>query len=168
MQTNLIKRVADNVAVVAEKIQNRLERRRMVSLQPNKPAIGNVLISYVLDPFTLKPGEPISISHTQHWECLQMAKTFLDLGYNVDVIWFFNDTFLPKKDYAFFIETRWNLQRCAPFLNKEARPFPHRLFSTYLDASIFLMNHINLFLTVHLLIFLIFLVEIPVLYLLLD
>jgi len=119
MQTNLVKRVTDNVTFVAEKIQGRLERRRMISLQSNKPAVGNVLISYVLDPFTLKPGEPIPTSHTQHWECLQMAKTFLDFGYNVDVIWFYNDTFLPKKDYAFFIETRWNLQRCIPFLNKD-------------------------------------------------
>lgn len=119
MQTNLVKRVADNITVVADKIQGRLERRRMVSIQPDKPAIGNVLISYVVNPFTLKPGEPVPTSHTQHWECLQMAKTFLDFGYNVDVIWFYNDVFLPKKDYTFFIETRWNLQRCVPFLNKD-------------------------------------------------
>ncbi|MEM9922461.1 MAG: glycosyltransferase [Cyanobacteria bacterium P01_D01_bin.50] len=140
MQNNLVKRVADNVAVVAEKIQNRLERRRMVSLQTNKSAIGNVLISYVLDPFMLKPGEAISISHTQHWECLQIAKTFLDLGYNVDVIWFFNDTFLPKKDYAFFIETRWNLQRCVPFLNKDCIKIfhsdsAHMLFHNAAEAN---------------------------------
>ncbi len=91
----------------------------MISLQPNKPAVGNVLISYVVDPFTLKPGESLPTSHTQHWECLQMAKTYLDLGYNVDVIWFYNDVFIPKKHYTFFIETRWNLQRCIPFLNQD-------------------------------------------------
>ncbi len=119
MQTNLVKRVADNIAIVANKIQGRLERRRMVSLKPNKPAIGNVLISYIVSPFTLKPGEPVPTFHTQHWECLQMAKTFLDFGYNVDVITFANDVFIPKKDYAFFVETRWNLQRCVPFLNKD-------------------------------------------------
>ncbi|MBF2018333.1 MAG: glycosyltransferase [Rivularia sp. T60_A2020_040] len=119
MQTNLVKRVADNITVVADKIQGRLERRRIVSIQPDKPAIGNVLISYVVNPFTLKPGESLPTSHTQHWECLQMAKTFLDFGYNVDVIWFYNDVFIPKKHYAFFIETRWNLQRCVPFLNKD-------------------------------------------------
>jgi glycosyltransferase involved in cell wall biosynthesis len=119
MKTNLIKRVTDNVTVVTQKIQGRLERRRMISLQPNQPAVGNVMISYVVDPFTLKPGEPVPTSHTQHWECLQMAKTFLDFGYNVDVIWFYNDVFIPKKHYTFFIETRWNLQRCLPFLNKD-------------------------------------------------
>ncbi len=119
MQTNLVKRVADNVSVLAQRVQGRLERRRMVSLQPNKPAIGNVLLSYVVNPFTLKPGEAVPTSHTQHWECLQMAKTFLDFGYNVDVIWFYNDVFIPKKDYDFFVETRWNLQRCISFLNKD-------------------------------------------------
>ncbi|MBE9211796.1 glycosyltransferase [Plectonema cf. radiosum LEGE 06105] len=125
MQTNLVKRVADNISVVADRIQGRLERRRMVSIQPDKPAIGNVLISYVVNPFTLKPGEPVPTSHTQHWECLQMAKTFLDFGYNVDVIWFYNDVFLPSKDYTFFIETRWNLQRCVPFLNKDCLKIFH-------------------------------------------
>ncbi|MGB3639747.1 MAG: glycosyltransferase [Rivularia sp. (in: cyanobacteria)] len=125
MKTNLIKRVTDNVAVVADKIQGRLERRRMISLEPNKPAVGNVLISYVVDPFTLKPGQSVPTSHTQHWECLQMAKTFLDFGYNVDVIWFYNDVFIPKKDYTFFIETRWNLQRCIPFLNKDCIKILH-------------------------------------------
>jgi len=119
MKNNLIKRVTDNVAVVADKIQGRLERRRMISLEPNTPAVGNVLLSYVLNPFTLKPGEPVPIFHTQHWECLQMAKTFLDLGYNVDVIWFYNDVFLPKKEYKFFIETRHNLERSLPFLNED-------------------------------------------------
>ncbi|AFY56673.1 glycosyltransferase [Rivularia sp. PCC 7116] len=119
MKTNLVKRVTENVAFVADKIQGRLERRRMISLKPNRSAVGNVLLSYVLSPFNLKPGQPIPTSHTQHWECLQMAKTFLDLGYNVDVIWFYNDVFVPKKDYTFFIETRWNLERCIPFLNKD-------------------------------------------------
>ncbi|MBV6621571.1 MAG: glycosyltransferase [Rivularia sp. (in: Bacteria)] len=118
MKNNLIKRLTDNVGFVADKIQGRLERRRMISLKPNKPAVGSVLLSYVLSPFNLKSGEPIPTSHTQHWECLQMAKTFLDLGYNVDVIWFYNDVFIPKKEYAFFIETRHNLERSLPFLNK--------------------------------------------------
>ncbi len=140
MQTNLIKRVADNVAIVADKIQYRLEKRRMISLATNKPSIGNVLISYVLNPFMLKPGEPIPTSHTQHWECLQMAKTFLDFGYNVDVIWFHNDAFLPRKNYAFFIETRWNLQRSLPFLNKDCVKIfhsdtAHMLFHNAAEAN---------------------------------
>jgi glycosyltransferase involved in cell wall biosynthesis len=48
-----------------------------------------------------------------------MAQTFLDIGYCVDVIQYNNDIFLPQKEYAFFLETRSNLQRCAPFLNKD-------------------------------------------------
>lgn len=118
-QMNLIKSLTSNITVLAGKIQGRMERRRIVSLQPNRPAVGNVLISYILKPFLLKPGEPIPTSHTHYWECLQMAKTFLEMGYCVDVIRFDNDVFLPRKDYAFFIETRWNLQRSAPYLSKD-------------------------------------------------
>ncbi len=115
MEVNII-REARRLAV---KLQGRRSRRRIISLKPNKPAIGNVLISYILNPFLLKPGEPIPNNHTQHWECLQMAKTFLDMGYCVDVIRFDNDVFIAQKDYAFFIETRWNLQRNAAHLNKD-------------------------------------------------
>jgi glycosyltransferase involved in cell wall biosynthesis len=140
MQTNLAKRVADNIAVVADRIQARLERRQMISLSPKKRAIGNVLISYLVSPFTLKPGETIPTSHTQHWECLQMAKTFLDFGYNVDVIWFYNDVFRPQKDYAFFIETRWNLERCVPLLNQDCIKIfhsdtAHMLFHNAAEAN---------------------------------
>ncbi|ARV62815.1 glycosyl transferase family 1 [Nostocales cyanobacterium HT-58-2] len=119
MGIKLVQRTANIVHRLAHKITVRQEIRRQVSLQPDKRAIGNVLISYVVEPFLLKSGEPIPNSHTHFWECHQMAQTFLDMGYCVDVIQYNNDIFLPQKEYAFFIETRWNLQRCAPLLNKD-------------------------------------------------
>ncbi|WP_336231513.1 glycosyltransferase [Scytonema sp. PRP1] len=119
MATKLAQRTVNIVNRITHKIKVRQQMRRKVSLQPRKPAIGNVLISYVVEPFLLKPGEPIPNSHTHFWECYQMAQTFLDIGYCVDVIQYNNDIFLPQKEYAFFIETRSNLQRCAPFLNKD-------------------------------------------------
>ena len=119
MQINLVNRIADNVNLITSKLQGRIERRRIISLKPPQNPIGNVLISYILTPFLLKPGESMPISHTHFWECLQMAKTFLDMGYCVDVIRFDNDVFIPQKKYAFFIETRWNLQRSAPYLDED-------------------------------------------------
>ncbi|MEM7555953.1 MAG: glycosyltransferase [Cyanobacteria bacterium P01_A01_bin.84] len=119
MEIRLFNKVIDNITKLSNKLQGRIERRRMVSLTPDKPAIGNVLISYLLHPFLLKPNEPVPNSHTHYWECLQISKTFLDMGYCVDVIRFDNDVFIPQKEYAFFIETRWNLQRSAAFLNKD-------------------------------------------------
>ena len=125
MQINLVNRVADSVNLLTSKIQGRIERRRIISLNPPTSAIGNVLISYILTPFLLKPGEIMPLSHTHFWECLQMAKTFLDMGYCVDVIRFDNDVFIPQKKYAFFIETRWNLQRSAPYLEQDCIKIYH-------------------------------------------
>lgn len=119
MQINLVNRIADSVNLLTSKVQGRIERRRIISLKPPHNPIGNVLISYILTPFLLKSGESMPLSHTHFWECLQIAKTFLDMGYCVDVIRFDNDVFIPQKKYAFFIETRWNLQRSAPHLDED-------------------------------------------------
>lgn len=93
--------------------------RRVVSLKPECPSRGNVLLSYILEPFLLKPNEPIPHSHTNYWESMQIAKTFLELGYSVDAIDYRNLEFIPEKKYSFFIDVRRNLQRLAPLINKD-------------------------------------------------
>ncbi|BAZ38473.1 group 1 glycosyl transferase [Calothrix sp. NIES-4101] len=116
---NFSERAVEIGKLLLEKARGRYERRQIVSLQPNSPAIGNVVLSYILKPFLLKKGESIPVSHTHFWECMQMAQTFLDMGYAVDCLRFENDVFVPQKDYDFFIEVRWNLQRCLPHLNSD-------------------------------------------------
>lgn len=69
-----------------------------------------------------------------------MAQTFLHRDYCVDVIEYNNDIFLPQKEYAFFIETRSNLQRCAPLLNKDCIKIfhadtAHMLFHNAAEAN---------------------------------
>jgi glycosyltransferase involved in cell wall biosynthesis len=56
---------------------------------------------------------------------VQISKTFLDLGYSVDVINYLNTTFTPEKNYAFFIDPRQNLERIAPLLNKDCVKILH-------------------------------------------
>jgi glycosyltransferase involved in cell wall biosynthesis len=99
---------------------------QVVSLAPEKTSKGQVLLSWLIEPFLLKPGEPILNSHTQYWECLQMARTFLDLGYSVDVIdsWR-NGTFQPKKRYSVFIGHRINFDRLADLLNGDCIKIAH-------------------------------------------
>src|SRR4030042_6113406 len=58
-------------------------------------------------------------SHSLYWESYQMAKAFLDRGYNVDIIHWLNDRFVPKKEYAFFIDIYLNLERIGPMLKKD-------------------------------------------------
>lgn len=98
---------------------------RVVSLKPPGNSKGNVLLSYILDPFLLKPGQAVSHAHTNHWESLAIAQSFLDLGYSVDAIHWTNETFHPAKDYAVLIDPRWNLQRLAPLINRDCLKIMH-------------------------------------------
>lgn len=83
---------------------------------------GSVLLSYKLTPFRNKD---LSTNHTNEWECHQIAQTYLDLGYDVDVIDWQNDRFLPRKEYAFFIDIHSNMERLAPILNKDCVKILH-------------------------------------------
>jgi glycosyltransferase involved in cell wall biosynthesis len=115
------------VAVDTLRVVQRVARndRRVITLKPEKPIQRNVLLSYINQPFFLKPGEPIPNSHTNFWESYQIAKTFLELGYQVDVISQNNRRFIPQKNYDFFVSTRHNLERLAPLLNKDCVKILH-------------------------------------------
>ncbi len=97
----------------------------MVSLEPECKTQGSVLLSYHIKPFLLKPGEPVPNSHTSQWRCLQIAKTFLDLGYSVDVIDSHNHVFQPKRPYAFFVGHRINFDRIVGLLNADCIKIAH-------------------------------------------
>jgi glycosyltransferase involved in cell wall biosynthesis len=108
---------------------------RCVSLKPESGAKGNVLLSYILEPFLLKPGEKISNAHTHDWESFQIARTFVDLGYAVDVIDYRDETFSPEKEYAFLISARTNFEKLASVLNKDCKKIAH------LDTSHWMFNN---------------------------
>ncbi len=122
MLNSILSRVGNTISFVSKKVQARINYAKtlqVVSLKPKQPSKGNVLLSYRIEPFLIKPGQPIPNDQSWNWECLLIAQTFLDLGYNVDVIQFHNDKFVPQKDYAFFIDIRHRLEALAPKLNKD-------------------------------------------------
>ena len=122
MSKNLLSRVGNTISFVSHKVQARINYAKtlqIISLKPKQPSKVNVLLSYRIEPFLLKPGQPIPNDHTWYWEVWQIAQTFLTLGYNVDVIQFHNDKFVPQKDYAFFIDIRHRMEALAPKLNKD-------------------------------------------------
>jgi glycosyltransferase involved in cell wall biosynthesis len=129
MLKKIIKQVAMKLGIEISRTD-----RRIISLKPNKKGLGNVLLSYIIDPFLLKKDEPLSNSHTNYWEALQIAKTFLGLGYCVDVINYGNKTFIPQKKYSFFVSSRTNFQRIAQLLNKDCVKIAH------LDTAHWLFN----------------------------
>lgn len=106
-----------------------------VSLQPEGTPCGNVLMAYIIDPFLLKEGETVSNSHTNHWESLQMAQAFLDLGYAVDVISYRNTSFRPRKKYTFFLSARTRFVKIAERLNPDCIKIVH------LDMAHWLYNN---------------------------
>ena len=112
-----------HVRTLLQKVQNRLaaartraELRHAISLTPPGPIEGHVLLSYMREPFCLPPGQAIPHTHSNHWESVQIAQTFLDCQYAVDVISYQNHTFTPAKPYAVLVDSRHNLQRLTPFL----------------------------------------------------
>jgi hypothetical protein len=110
---------------------------RCVSLAetPGTQFKGNVLLSYILAPFLLKPGQPVSTTHNHHLESVLIARTFQDLGYAVDIIDYRNHEFVPAKNYAFFVSARTHLETIARRLNEDCIKIAH------LDTAHFLFNN---------------------------
>lgn len=95
----------------------------VVHLRPSIGVRGNVLLSYTVLPFITK--KHVLDSHTNRWECREIARLFLKRGYAVDVIDWENNSFIPKKKYDFFLDIHSNLERLDPFLNKDCIKILH-------------------------------------------
>lgn len=94
---------------------------KVVSLASMKqPARGNALLSFINEPFLLTPDQAgMYGQHTHYWAVVEIAQAFLDFGYNVDIIRWNNETFIPRKEYNFFIDFRMNLERLNEVLGKD-------------------------------------------------
>lgn len=89
----------------------------VVSLHAAGHPQGRALISYDNQGLLCQlQGKPIPTSHPQYYKTMVMAQTFVDLGYDVDVIHCENHKFVPWKAYDVVVDTRFNLQRLAPYL----------------------------------------------------
>lgn len=106
-----------------------------VMLKPAGASMGNVLLSYIIDPFLVEGEELIANDHTHHWESYLMVRAFLQMGYAVDVISYLDDRFVPEKNYAVFIAARTNFERLAKLLNKDCIKIAH------LDTAHWLYNN---------------------------
>ncbi|MFV2058973.1 MAG: glycosyltransferase [Thiohalomonadales bacterium] len=114
---NKIKRIFRRLRIPAQ--------RKIVNLMPDGEVRGNVLLAYIIDPFLGKDGAAIDNKHTHYWESFQIAQTFLNHHYSVDVISYLNRTFTPKKNYDYFISARTNLERIANRLNDDCIKVAH-------------------------------------------
>lgn len=85
----------------------------------------NVLLSYITRPFEIDQNSLEFLSHTNKWECLQIAQTWVDHGYNVDIIDYDNNLFKPKKKYSVFIDIHSNMERLSSQLGKDCKKILH-------------------------------------------
>ena len=99
--------------------------KKFISLKPKRARLGNVLLCYENKGFFLNSGERMPNDHTNRWESVQIAQSFLDLGYEVDVISENNDWFVPAKHYSFFVGNRINFDRIASSLNDDCIKILH-------------------------------------------
>ncbi len=98
---------------------------KVVHLEARGQSRGEVLFSYIIDGFLLPDDAAIPDTHTNIWASLQMARTFQELRYSVDVISYHNKTFVPKRPYKIFVDVRRNLERLAPLLGSDCLKIMH-------------------------------------------
>lgn len=115
----------DNFKKSAISIYRRGLRKDVVSLYSPINSDSNILLSYITRPFQIDPESAEFSSHTNKWECIQIAQTWIDHGYNVDIIDYDNDYFKPKKEYSFFIDIHSNMERLAPLLGNNCKKILH-------------------------------------------
>lgn len=107
------RRIRAKIGEIPAKIHKRIDEQRLISLRPAGAARGHVLMSYMIEPFLLGPGESLLHAHSRFWEANEMATAFLERGFVVDVIRYTNQSFMPRKRYDFLIDARWNMERLA-------------------------------------------------------
>src|SRR5690349_16538193 len=104
--------------------------RNVISFSPEGECRGQALVSYYIEPYLLDQSKPIPPEHpyfwhASYWECTEMVRSLVELGYGVDVISWRNNTFVPQKEYSIFIDVRQNMQRLAPLLPQDCLKIFH-------------------------------------------
>ena len=131
----LIKRAFRKIGIEISKYNPDGSSAKFASLQTKNIHKGDMLLSFTVNPFLLKEGETFTTSHIVDWECFQIAKIFLDLGYSIDVIDFNNIYFVPKKDYSILLDVAYNLDIMAPYLKKNCVKILYPKFGHWLTHN---------------------------------
>jgi glycosyltransferase involved in cell wall biosynthesis len=129
-------RIKDIYWAYRNKATNRLFGLAHMPAQGKKK--GDVLLSYIVEPFTRTPQEGFSNYHTMYWECYEIARLFSKRGYAVDIKEAKDHSFVPKKRYAVCIDAEDDLERLAGHLPHDCKKVHHILIShweAYNDAE---------------------------------
>jgi glycosyltransferase involved in cell wall biosynthesis len=116
-------------------IQAARDVRRHATVPAKGKRRGELLLSYILEPFVTQRVREWDY-HTNSWESAAIASTFADLGFDVDVIYYRNRTFVPRKSYDVFIDSRHNMERL------HSR-FPDAIKIQHLDTTSMLFHNLG-------------------------
>jgi glycosyltransferase involved in cell wall biosynthesis len=102
------------------------ETTRMAELTPDSKPVGRVLLSYATRVWEeLLAGKGIHNRHPAAWHNFQTARTFLDLGFAVDVVWYNNARLRPSREYDAVYDVGHALER----LSARVSPNTLRIYS---------------------------------------
>jgi len=121
----IIKRYLKSKGIEIKRYHKDLACRDFISLNPGRNAKGNVLLSYIIEPWVEKKNILEYTSHTHFWESVQIAQTFLEMGYAVDAIDYRNQVFIPNKKYNLFVGARTNFERLSRLIDKKCKKIVH-------------------------------------------
>ena len=102
----------------------------VVSVPAQGSKKGAVLLSFITGPFTLAPGEYFTDPHSNYWVSAEIARLFTIRGYDVDVINWNDNHFMPRKKYAACVDLQYNLERLSPFLGPRCIKIMHLMASS--------------------------------------
>lgn len=124
---SIIKKVFNKFGIEIRRIppDDNRELYKVITLETKNIFRGYMLLSYLNEPFLLKKGESFPNNHTNYYECWQIANTFLDLGYNVDVVHSYNNKFVPTDKYDIFIGHRNQYERIAKMMGADCLKIAH-------------------------------------------
>jgi glycosyltransferase involved in cell wall biosynthesis len=89
-----------------------------VRLTPDAPTTGRVLMSYSTRVYhDLLAGKGFDRTHISAWQNLQIARIFLDLGFEIEVFHFEDENYLPKGSFDVVVDIVSNLGRLGDALD---------------------------------------------------
>ena len=105
------------------KKKNKISKNKVVEIQTEN-TIGNCLVSY--KNLYLDFGqEALDFGHSSKWESKKIVEIFLDIGFNVDVIDWEDNSFMPIKNYDVVFDIHQNLSRIVPSLSDDSIKILH-------------------------------------------
>lgn len=96
-----------------------------VSVPTQKNTRGYALLSYITTPFKLLPYQFMTDPHSSYWETKEIARLLNTYGFDVDIIDWNDDLFIPKKEYSLVIDINHNLERLRDYFPKKCIKIMH-------------------------------------------